>query len=367
MKKSVCGALVMAAIAAAMVPLYGQQAATSPNAQGTATLPSAGRRGGAGPGGRGAPLPPVDAATDARLKQQGSVGVRVHDPSTIVECNGEYWTFYTGNGVGSWHSKDLVTWEAGPRVFSAAAPWVAEAVPGLRGANFWAPDVIKRGDKYWLYYAASTFGKNTSAIGLATNATLDPKDPKYKWEDQGMVIKSGQGTDFNAIDPALFEDTDKTLWMTFGSFWSGIRMIQLDPATGKRIDPNSPIYLLAHYDSIEASYLYKHDGKYYLFVNWGLCCRGVNSTYHMRVGRSDKVTGPYLDKEGKDLRNSGGTSVIGTDGNFIGPGHAGIITKDGKEFMSMHFYDEARRGASTLAIRPVTWSADGWPIVGEVK
>jgi arabinan endo-1,5-alpha-L-arabinosidase len=362
--KTLAALLAAAGVAAAIVPLYGQQAATSPAASAPAQSAPAlgGRR-----GGRGGPLPPVDPAAAARLKQQGSVGVGVHDPSTIVECNGEYWTFYTGRGIGSWHSKDLVTWTAGPRVFANPLPWVTEAVPANRGLDFWAPDVFHLGDKYILYYSASTFGKNTSAIGVASNPTLDPNDPAYKWTDQGMVIQSGPGTDFNTIDPAIFQDDDKTLWMSFGSFWSGIRMIQLDPATLKRIKPDSPIYLLAHYSSIEASYIYKHDGKYYLFVNWGLCCRGVNSTYHMRVGRADKVTGPYLDKEGKDLKDGGGTQVLGTDGNFIGPGHAGIVTKDGKEYMSMHFYDETRRGASTLAIRPVTWSADGWPVVGEAS
>ncbi len=358
--KKTLSLLTLAGLTAAFVPLYAQQATTAP-----ANQPGA-RAGRGGRGGRGAPIP-VDPKADARLKTQGNVGARVHDPSTIIECDGEYWTFYTGQGVGSWHSKDLTNWVAGPRVFAAAPAWVPENVPGHRGADFWAPDVAKIGDRYVLFYAASSFGKNTSAIGVAFNPTLNPAAPNFKWTDQGMVIKSGQGTDYNAIDPAIFQDTDKSLWLAFGSFWSGIRMIQLDPATCKRIKPDSPVYLLAHYSSIEAAYLYKHDGHYYLFMNWGACCRGTNSTYNIRVGRADKVTGPYLDKTGTDLRNGGGTLVLGTDGDFIGPGHAGIITKGGQEFMSMHFYDGARGGASELAIRPVSWSPDGWPIVGERK
>jgi arabinan endo-1,5-alpha-L-arabinosidase len=305
------------------------------------------------------------AAAQARVAELGATGARVHDPSTIVKCDDEYWCFYTSRGIQSWHSTDLLHWQAGPRTFSETPAWVPEAVPGHFGNDFWAPDVAHVGDKYFLYYAASAFGKNTSAIGVATNSTLNPKDPQYKWTDGGLVIKSTTQDDFNAIDPAIFQDTDKSLWLAFGSFWSGIRLIQLDPATGKRIAPDSSVYLLAHYSSIEASYIYKHDGHYYLFVNWGLCCRGARSTYNIRVGRSDKVTGPYLDKEGKDMKVGGGTLVAETDGDFVGPGHAGIITKDGHEYMSMHFYNASLpRAPSELAIRPVTWTADGWPTLG---
>ena len=222
----------------------------------------------------------------------------VHDPSTIIKCKDEFWVFYTGRGVPSWHSRDLATWERGPGVFTNAPPWVAKAVPANRGMNYWAPDVTFFNGRYLLYYSASTFGKNVSGIGLATAHTLDPNDPAFGWTDQGLVIASTAEGDFNAIDPAIFHDKNGSLWLTFGSFWSGIRMIQLDPQTGKRIAPESPVYYLAHYDSIEASYLYQHDGYYFLFVNWGMCCRGANSTYTIHVGRSKKVTGPYLDREG---------------------------------------------------------------------
>lgn len=316
-----------------------------------------------------APLPtnapallPVDPAAAARLAQLGSRGVRVHDPSTIVKCKDEYWVFFTGRGVRSYHSKDLVKWEPGPPVFTNALPWVAEAVPLNRsGLNFWAPDIIHLGDRYLLYFSVSSFGKNTSAIGLATNPTLDPNDPKYQWTDKGIVVRSSDREDFNTIDPAVTLDADGKLWLAFGSFWGGIKMIQLDPATGKRIAPDSPIYSLAHYASIEAPFIYHHEGYYYLFVNWGMCCRGANSTYNIRVGRSQKITGPYLDKDGKDLLVGGGSLLAETDGPFIGPGHAGILKEDDKYWLSMHFYDGTQRGASMLAIRPLHWSADGWP------
>jgi arabinan endo-1,5-alpha-L-arabinosidase len=291
----------------------------------------------------------------------GSRGVHVHDPSTIIKCGKEFWVFYTGRGVPSFHSADLVKWEAGPRVFSNAPAWTDEAVPRHRGAYFWAPDIFHVGDRYLLYYAVSTFGKRVSAIGLATNPTLDPNDPKFQWTDCGIVVQSSETNDYNTIDPAITQDADGNLWMAFGSFWSGIKLIQLDPITGKRIAPDSPMYSLAHNDTIEASYIYRHDDYYYLFVNWGLCCRGAKSTYEIRVGRSKKITGPYVDTDGVDLMREGGNQFLKTDGPFIGPGHAGIIVDNGTNWFSCHFYDGTRNGLSTLAVMPLQWNANGWP------
>jgi arabinan endo-1,5-alpha-L-arabinosidase len=288
--------------------------------------------------------------------------VRVHDPSTIVKSKDEYWVFYTGRGVPSYRSKDLVRWEPGPRAFASPPSWVAEAVPENRGGmDFWAPDAIRLGDTYLLYYSVSRFGRNTSAIAVATNPVLDPGDPKHAWTDQGIVVRSSPRDDFNAIDPAVTLDAGGRLWMSFGSFWSGIKLIELDPATGKRSAPDSPMHSLARHDAIEAPFIYYHEGSYYLFVNWGRCCRGVNSTYNIRVGRSPEITGPYLDREGKDLAGEGGSLLLETDGPFIGPGHAGIL-KEGEDYwLSLHFYDGTRRGASTLAIRRLRWDEHGWP------
>jgi arabinan endo-1,5-alpha-L-arabinosidase len=314
--------------------------------------------------------------SQAELKKLGNRGAMVHDPSTIVKCNGEYWVFYTGRNTPSWHSKDLITWLRGPAANATPPAWIRQAVPANNGNSFWAPDVIKVGDKYLLFFAVSTFGKNTSAIGVATNPTLDPADPKFKWTDGGIVVQSKATDNFNAIDPAAFLDDDGKLWLSFGSFWSGIKLIELDPATGLRISPDSPMTALAHNNQIEAAYIYKHAGKYYLFVNYGRCCQGMRSTYYIVVGRSDKVTGPYLDKDGKDLMSAaakdstggGGTLVAEKQGDFIGPGHAGILNADGKSWFSCHFYDGTTpRGTSKLSIRPLTWSDDGWPVVGVLE
>ncbi len=209
----------------------------------------------------------------------------------------------------------------------------------------------------------STFGQPVSAIGLQTSPTLDPTDPAYKWTDQGIVITSQRSDNFNAIDPAIAKDTEGGLWLAFGSFWSGIKLIELDPATGKRIKPDSKIYSLAHSNQIEASYIYHHDKYYYLFVNWGKCCNGAQSTYNIRVGRSEKITGPYLDKNKKDMLNDGGSLVIQNEDGYIGPGHAGIIEVAGKEYMSMHYEATPTRRGNSLALRPVSWDAEQWPVV----
>ncbi|MCS7337676.1 MAG: arabinan endo-1,5-alpha-L-arabinosidase [Verrucomicrobiae bacterium] len=298
------------------------------------------------------------------LAHRAARAVRIHDPSTIVKCNGTYWVFGTGVGIVSYYSKDLVSWTKGPLVFTNVPAWTTNAVPANRG-HFWAPDIIFITNRYLLYYSVSTWGKNTSAIGLATNATLDPTDPKYHWTDCGPVIQSAPSDNFNAIDPAVFRDHDGSLWLVFGSFWSGIKLIQLDPVTGKRITPDSPIYSLAWKEQIEAPYLYRHGDYYYLFVNWGFCCRGTNSTYNIRVGRSRSVTGPYIDHEGLDMLKGGGTLLLDTTGPFIGPGHAAILSGSGNELLSCHFYNGLRAGMPNLAILPLRWTENGWPVIAQ--
>ena len=301
------------------------------------------------------------------LEQRGSRGFGVHDPSTIVKCKDTYWIFCTGRGTPSHYSQDLKTWKRGPSVFSEPPAWQAEVVPNNRGTGYWAPDVIHHQDKYLLFFSISNFGVNTSAIGVTTNKTLDPNDPEYQWTEAKMVIQSDPNCNYNAIDPGVIIDQEGKLWMSFGSFWGGIQLIELDPDTGTRIAPDSPITTLAHYDSIEAPHIYYHDGYYYLLLNWGMCCRGENSTYNMRMGRSKTITGPYLDKEGGDMLIGGGSLLLETDGIFIGPGHPGIWKEGDQYLMGMHFYNGAQRGMSQYAIRPMQWDQDGWPVILEPK
>jgi len=291
-----------------------------------------------------------------------TLGAPAHDPSTIVKHRGVYWTFATGRGVLSLRSRDLVHWERGPAVFPSPPSWIQEVVPSQRG-HFWAPDVTEQDGRFLLYYSVSAFGKRTSAIALATSPTLDPGDPNHQWKDEGIVVQTNDDSDHNAIDPCIVRAVNGTLWLAYGSYWSGIKLLELDPRTGKRIAAGSPVHSLAHKSEIEAAAIYHHGGLYYLFVNWGHCCRGVNSTYNIRVGRSIEITGPYLDKAGVDLRQGGGSLVLGTEGRFIGPGHAGILHEGETFWLSYHVYDAEDNGRARLALRPIQWDADGWPVV----
>ncbi|RYD34870.1 MAG: arabinan endo-1,5-alpha-L-arabinosidase, partial [Verrucomicrobiaceae bacterium] len=166
---------------------------------------------------------------------------------------------------------------------------------------------------------------------------------------------------YNAIDPQLFADPDGSLWMVFGSFWSGIQLIELDPKTGLRHEKNRKVHQVAWKESIEAPALLKHGEYYYLFVNWGLCCRGTNSTYEIRVGRSRKITGPYLDEEGQELTTGGGTLFLGSDGDRIGPGHPAFVGEKEDLRMFYHYYDGARNGFARMDSLPVRWKDSGWP------
>jgi arabinan endo-1,5-alpha-L-arabinosidase len=284
-----------------------------------------------------------------------------HDPSSIVKEGATFHVFSTGPGIATKTSSNLTHWTRGSAVFAAPPAWTTNAVAGFRG-YFWAPDVVRVGGKYFLYYSVSTFGKQRSAIGLATTSTLDTNSSQYGWSDQGPVIESQPGDPFNAIDPSVFLDRDGKLWMALGSFWRGIFLVELNPGTGKRIATNSPVHRLAWHDSIEAATVCRHGDDYILFVNWGACCRGTNSTYEVRVGRSKNITGPYLDRDGKDLREGGGTLFLRTEGNDVGPGHIGVLNEGGREFISYHIYDAAQRGRSQLRIRRLLWTQDGWPV-----
>ena len=309
-------------------------------------------------------VPPAYPAQS--LEKSASRGIVTRDPSTIIQCKDEYWVFYTGRGVPSYRSKDLETWVPGPPVFQRPPAWIAEAVPKNPHLNYWAPDIIKLGDRYLLYYSASTFGKMTSAIGLASNPTLDPGDPAYHWTDHGPVVRTQEGqagAQYNAIDPAIFRDVDGTLWMVFGSYWSGIKLMQLDPQTGLRLTPDAQLYSLAYNESIEAAFLCRQNDFYFLFVNWGTCCQGPKSTYNIRIGRSRTITGPYLDKAGVDMLHKGGTVFLATtNGPLIGPGHASMLDAKGRTWFASDFEGNLLMdGQATLAIMPLRWNADGWP------
>ena len=290
-------------------------------------------------------LTAILAAASIALALEGTVGI--HDPSTIVLCNGKFYTY--GTGGSSLVSDDGWTWRRGT------------ALP-RRGL---APDVIHIGDRYYVYVAANIGAQPKAAINMIWSKSLDPDSPDYKWEEGGVVASSDGVEDSNAIDPGLFLDpTDGRLWLTYGSYFGYIRLVELDPKTGKRRNPNEQPRNLAI--NCEASDMMYHDGWYYLLATHGSCCRGADSGYNIRMGRARKVTGPYLDAEGIDMIQGGGKMLIGSGGRVIGAGHFGLLDLgEGVQKFSLHWEaDLDRGGASVLDIRPLLWK-DGWPVAGE--
>ncbi len=288
-----------------------------------------------------------------------------HDPSRMIKDGTNYFIYRTSQGIMGKRSSDLRNWTYSGQVFPGAPPpWTTNAVKGFTG-NFWAPDIIFRNGQYYLYYAISTFGTSGSAIGLATSPSL----VLPTWTDQGMVIQSSPGaSQYNAIDPCPLQDTDGTLWLVFGSYFGGIYITQLDPTSGKPI--NAANYTRISYNgtgaansSEEGSFLYQRGGYYYLFVNWGVCCEGISSTYNIRVGRSTTVTGPYVDRSGKSLSSGGGTVLLESTARFIGPGQTGIMDDNGTNWFTYHYYDGNNLGNATLGLTQLNWSDDDWPIL----
>ncbi|MCR5889137.1 family 43 glycosylhydrolase [Hymenobacter sp. J193] len=290
-----------------------------------------------------------------------------HDPSTLIKDGNKYWMFTTGAGIYAAYSTDLFRWTKAPKsVFPIGTwpAWVNQAVPGFDG-TFWAPDVLYMNGKYYLYYSCSTFGSPRSAIGVATSPTLDQNSASYKWTDLGMVVSSSTQTDINAIDPALLKDSNGRVYMTYGSFSGGIGIIELDAATGLKKAGAAVVHVAGgSRASWEAPYLFKEGSYYYLVVNRGACCQGVNSTYYLVMGRSTSINGPYKDKNNVDLRSNGGTRILSSSGKYIGPGHFGLLRENGANFVSMHYYDGNDNGNAKLDIANMGGSgADGWPFV----
>ncbi|WP_231956568.1 arabinan endo-1,5-alpha-L-arabinosidase [Posidoniimonas polymericola] len=296
------------------------------------------------------------------------------DPTGVAVTSDDGKTVYyvaaTGEGVQLLRSTDLVHWTKSGRVFEDAVPaWAARDVPGTQG--IWAPDLSYHDGLYYLYYSVSTFGSQHSAIGLAINKSLDPASPDYAWEDRGKVIDSDASrTDFNAIDPALLVDEDGRWWLFWGSHWAGLKVIEVDPSTGKPRQAAEILPVAARPDTrshaIEAPFVYFHNGYYYQFVSWDGCCDGAKSTYKVAVGRSRQPTGPYVDADGRRMLDGGGTVVLQNSERWRGPGHNGVIATDQGEWMVHHTYDvENLQAQRILQVRPLTWTQDGWPKVGE--
>jgi arabinan endo-1,5-alpha-L-arabinosidase len=292
--------------------------------------------------------------------QTGSVTL-VHDPC-ITKCNEFYYIYCTGDRIPIRRSTDLLNWVYMGNVFRDIPAWGIQQVPGV--SNIWAPDISFFNGNYHLYYSLSTFGSNRSRIGLTTNVTLNPGSADYEWVDQGKVIESNSGDNYNAIDPNIIRAGDGKFWMAFGSFWTGIKAVEIDSVTGKPV--NLTLYALAARGgtgAIEAPYIIRREGYYYLFVSFDACCRGVNSTYNIRVGRSASVTGPYTDFWNRPMTSGGATPVLSGDSRWKGPGHCAVYTEADHTWLVYHAYDAQRNGTPVLRINNLTWDDSGWPVV----
>jgi len=297
----------------------------------------------------------------------------VHDPS-IIRAGSTYYVFSTDQGAQSGHipircSTDKISWTACGYVFSSLPSWVATAVPNA--TTIWAPDISYFNGMYHVYYAVSTFGSQVSAIGLATNTTPDETSPNYQWVDQGIILQSTTGDDFNAIDPNILVDSNGSVWLQYGSFWDGIYQQQIDPSTGK-IVAGGPIYHLAERaasvpnDPIEGSSLVHVGNYYYLFVSWDYCCESIpaQSNYKIVVGRGTSVHGPFYDETGANMLYGGGTILLQGDSPWGAPGGqtAYIDPTDGN-LIVFHALDLQKNGLDFLFVRSLSF-ANGWPVIG---
>lgn len=300
--------------------------------------------------------------------------VSIHDP-VLAQEGDTYYLFSTGPGITFYSSRDLTTWQLRGRIFPGEPAWARDVAPTFNG-HIWAPDIIHHGGRYYLYYSVSAFGKNTSAIGVTINQTLDPESPNYKWEDQGIVVRSVPNRDlWNAIDPNVAFDEHGTPWLSFGSFWGGLKLVKLAPNLIQLEEPQEWHSIakrersvlvddtVAAPAAIEAPFIFHHDDYYYLFVSWDYCCRGVDSTYKLMVGRSPDIRGPYLDKDGRDMAQGGGSLLLAGDAAWPGLGHNSAYTFDGNDYLVFHAYEAADNGLQKLKIAELSWDIEGWPIV----
>jgi len=296
-----------------------------------------------------------------------------HDP-VMAQENGIFYLFSTGMNLQKATSTDRKTWTVYPEGALQRLPqWTHDSVPGFKD-HTWAPDIIRWHGKWWLTYSCSTFGKNTSAIGLAYTDSL----ATGQWVDGGCVVASHETDNYNAIDPNVVIDDNDTPWLTFGSFWDGIQLVRLDstlhiasgerPRTiarryyGARPQLTNPTSKFAGANAIEAPFIMKHDGWYYLFVSWDYCCMGEKSTYKVVVGRSPNVEGPYFDQQGKDMAKGGGTLVIeGDKTQFEAAGHCSAYTFNGHDYFFCHGYAKGKNGMALLVQKDIVWDEFGWP------
>ena len=310
----------------------------------------------------------------------------LHDPSAIVALDGWLLLAVTGKenthgytcGLELWYlAPGYTTWRFGQCLLTDKPDWVDEEVPTNDGA-FWAPGFLRPRELY--YSVSAMLDSGDSCIG---RLIAHGSPPHLTWIDSGEPVTCTFAPEYdsypapNSIDPDAFIDEHGDPYLVYGG--GHIYVTALESATGLQRNEQwwEPMHaehsLVASPNEdgewIEAPYIHYRSGFYYLFANWGDCCRGLASTYTIVVGRSRQPMGPFRDRNGNDMREGGGSPFLETSGDQIGPGHAGIfsyIDVDGnpKDVFTYHFYDRSRQGASWVAARRLRW-VDGWPLLDE--
>ncbi|KAF8887174.1 arabinanase [Infundibulicybe gibba] len=278
----------------------------------------------------------------------------VHDPTMCKDSTGKYFVFSTATGIEIRTSTDRIAWTLIGTVWPNGAPWT-DQFTGTSNGVLWAPDCTIVNGQFILYYAASSFGSQNSAIFFAKSSTGLPGS----FTNEGMVTQTSSANNYNAIDPNLLIDGSSWL-LSLGSFWTGIKLQTLSPSTGKLASSTvtSLAQRTANNGAIEASVVFKFGSFYYLFSSWDNCCQGTSSTYNIRVGRSTKANGGYVDQAGVALTAGGGTLVLGTHDNIVGPGGQDLMTDTDGTILVYHYYTAA---GSFLGINRLDFSS-GWPV-----
>jgi arabinan endo-1,5-alpha-L-arabinosidase len=305
----------------------------------------------------GLAIAPAAPAAVTAYPNPGTVtgNIDVHDPEVTKTPSGTYLLAHTGPGIPLKTSSDRTRWTNAGSAFPNGLSWVHTYTDGSN--DVWAPDITYTNGRYYMYYSASKFGTNRSAIFLATSTT----GAQGSWTNQGLVIESKTSDNWNAIDPNLVIDQSGRWYLSFGSFWSGIKMIRIDASTGKRSGTEFHSIAGRNGGAIEAPTIHYKNGYYYQFVSFDNCCQGANSTYRVMVGRSSSVTGPYVDKAGKALTAGGGTEILAGHGSIHGPGHQAVLADNDADAFFYHYYTDS--GASRLGINLLGYDSAGWPYV----
>ena len=317
----------------------------------------------------------VDCVLNPNVADPKTITSPIHDPS-LIKSEDAYFV-YSSSHLGSFYRSDnLREWRLAGQVFEALPIWLVQQIP--QADHIGAPDLAFYRGRYLYFYQSHISNTCNAATGLATNLSLDPNSANYQWLDHGLILRSkphyadidiycgDESATFNAIDAHFFVDPNQTPWLVFGSTIGGIKLIELDPLTlkplpGAEFTTLAQRFLLQNDPIIEAPHLLYRQGYFYLFMSFNHCCRGADTQYQVRVGRSRDIAGPYLDANGWPLYLGGGTPLIARDGNYMGTGHSDLFSENGQDWLVHHAKRADEDYRAYLHIRKLRWLTTGWP------